>query len=114
MIVSPGQFHAVVTSPVEYVVIQRDKLPHTVEKRIDARERYALFIHPTLTNPYEIWRTEYDDGIRSRYIASFSGDNDIVVMVRVEPNGNIMWKFMQREARRMNKLRLGELIYYRK
>ena len=100
-----------IESPIEQIIIQKDKLPHTVEKRLDARERYANFIKTTIFNPLEIWAVQYENGIRHRYIAAYSGDNDIVIMITIEPDGNLFWNFMQRESRKMNKQREGELIY---
>jgi phage-Barnase-EndoU-ColicinE5/D-RelE like nuclease2 len=99
-------------SPIEHVTIKKSDLPHTVEKRTDARERYGLYLEPTITNPYEIWRTQYDDGsYRHRYIAAFTGNNDLMIVVKIEPNGCLFWNYMQREGRKMNKLREGELVY---
>jgi hypothetical protein len=37
-----------------------------------------------------------------------------MLAVRIEPDGCVFWNFMQREDRKMNKLREGELIYFRK
>lgn len=109
----PGDLHVVIDSPVEAVTIKKTNLSHTVEKRVDARERYALYIRPTIIEPYEIWRAEDWDGFRHHYIAAFFGKNDITVTVRTDPGGNMFWNFMQRDARRMNNLRQGELIHSR-
>lgn len=102
-----------VTSPIELVTIKREHLPHTVEKRLDARERYAHFIRPTVETPYEIWRQEGEHGYKHQYIAAFRGKNDLTVSVRTDDAGNLFWNFMQRDRRRMNGLREGELLYFR-
>jgi len=102
-----------ITSPIEQVNIRREHLPHTVEKRLDARERYAHFIRPTIETPYEIWRRNDDNGYKHHYIAAFSGKSDLTVSVRIDESGNLFWNFMQRDRRRMNGLREGELLYFR-
>jgi hypothetical protein len=107
----PGDLHIAIDSPVEVVTIKKTNLLHTVEKRLDARERYALYIRPTLIEPYEVWKAQAWDGPRHHYIAAFLGKNDITVTVRIDLDGNMFWNFMQRESRRMNNLRQGELIY---
>ena len=54
------------------VILHRDYLPHIVEKRADARERFAHYILPSLQDPLEVWLTQYDDGsYRRRFIALF-------------------------------------------
>lgn len=100
-------------SPVQEVIIKKEHLPHTVEKRLDARERYALYVKPTIEEPYEIWRVQEDEGFRHRYIAAFVGKHDITVTVKIDPDGDIFWNFMQRDDRKMNKLREGELLHFR-
>lgn len=102
-----------VETPVESVMLLDASLPHVVEKGADARERYANFILPTLRNPTEVWATQYDDAtVRHRYIKLFSGSkNDLLVIVRVEPDGSIFWNMMQRDRKRMNDLRVGERVF---
>jgi hypothetical protein len=69
-----------------------DLLEHVVEKRADARERYANFILPTLMAPDEVWETAYDDNTtRRRFIKLFSDSKyDILVIVNQLPNGQIV------------------------
>ncbi|MDO4769949.1 MAG: PBECR2 nuclease fold domain-containing protein [Brachymonas sp.] len=102
-----------VYTPVGDVTILDELLPHVVEKRLDARERYANFVIPTLMSPDEIWDTAYDDGTqRRRFIKLFTGSKyDIMVIVRQEPNGNILWNLINRDRKGMNILRTGDLIY---
>lgn len=101
-----------VTTPIEVVPIRYEWLPHLVVKAVDARERYANFILPTLRNPYEIWAPLYDDGtIRERYIGLFTGDKDFMVVVRVNKDGSMMWNVMQAESKKMNPHRMGGLIF---
>ncbi len=107
---------ALIETPVESVRIHDSSLLHVVEKRPDARERFANFIKPTLTNPTEVWETAYDDAtVRRRYIKVFAGVKyDLLVVVRVEPDGSIFWNMMQRERRKLNDLREGKLLYEEK
>jgi hypothetical protein len=101
-----------VTTPIGTVIIIDDLIPHIVEKREDARERYANFIIPTLTNPLEIWKVEYDDGsFRYRFVKLFDSKYEIMIIANVRYDGVILWNIMQRETKNMNKLRVGELIH---
>ena len=62
-------------TPLEPVVVSKERLKHTSEKRAAFRERYASFIIPTLTDPNEIWLTRYKDGsFRRRFIKLFKGE----------------------------------------
>ena len=103
-----------ITTPVESITIHDSSLPHVVEKRPEARERFANFILPTLRNPSEVWATQYDDAtLRHRYIKIFAGAKyDLIVIVRVEPDGSIFWNMMQRDRKKMNDLRVGDRIFY--
>jgi hypothetical protein len=101
-----------VTTPLEIVRITHGNLFHLIEKRDNARERYADYILPTLQNPIEIWGTAYNDGsTRNRYIGLFTGKTDIAVIVKVEPDGSIMWNMMNADRARMNRFREGELLW---
>ncbi|MES2948635.1 MAG: PBECR2 nuclease fold domain-containing protein [Pseudomonadota bacterium] len=110
--VQPGG-GVVVQTPVEMVMLLDASLPHVVEKTADARERYANFILPTLRSPTEVWATRYDDAtVRHRYIKLFSGAKyDLMVIVRVEPDGSIFWNMMQRDRKKMNDMRVGERVF---
>jgi SPP1 gp7 family putative phage head morphogenesis protein len=102
-----------ITTPIEDVIIHADRLPHMLEKRLEARERYANFILPTLTAPREIWLTKYADGWRRQYIGLFKGDHDMVAVVRVNRDGSILWNIMEAKDKKANKHREGIFIYGR-
>ena len=100
-----------VATPIERVFLKRELLAHLVEKTENARERYANFILPTLQSPFEVYRTEYEDGFRDRYIGLFTGKNDLLTVVRINKDGSLLWNIMQTDDRRMNKQRVGELLF---
>ena len=102
-----------VQTPVGPVTILEELLVHVVEKRLDARERYAPFVLPTLMTPDEVWATAYDDGTkRRRFIKLFTGGKyDIATIVMQNPNGSILWNVIIRERKGMNNLRVGALEY---
>ena len=102
-----------VQTPVGQVTILEELLAHVVEQRPDARERYAPFVLPTLMSPDEVWATAYDDGTkRRRFIKLFTGGKyDIMVVVRQEPNGDVLWNIINRDRKDMNNLRVGALEY---
>ncbi|MBS0476839.1 MAG: minor capsid protein [Proteobacteria bacterium] len=105
----------VVQTPIEQVAIRPELIPHTVDKRADGRERYANYVLATLENPFEVWLTAYDDGsYRKRYIGLFAAERDLLVVVRENRDGSLMWELynlMQRDGRGINKLREGVLLY---
>ncbi|MCC7413357.1 MAG: minor capsid protein [Gammaproteobacteria bacterium] len=100
-----------IRTPIEQVAARRELLAHIVEKRADARERYAAFILPTLEQPWEVWLTAYADGYRRRYIALYEGAKDLMVVVRLNRDGSLMWNIMQTDDRRMNRQRIGALLF---
>jgi SPP1 gp7 family putative phage head morphogenesis protein len=100
-----------VKSPVSEEVIDYHKLPHIVQKRTHARERYANYVLKTLQDPYEIYNKQYEDGPRRRYIGLFTGKNNLLVVVRINKDGSLLWNVMQADDKRINKQRKGELIY---
>jgi len=93
------------------VIIRAEYIPHLVEKQTDLRERYANFLIPALTNPYEIYLTQYEDGFRERYIGLFTGKENLLVVVRLNRDGSLVWNIMQADDRSMNKQRIGALLY---
>jgi hypothetical protein len=101
----------VIETPIDNVAIRLEWLYHLVEKQAEARERYANFIVPTLTTPYEIWLTAYDDGPRHRYIGLFQGINDLMSVVRINKDGSLLWNIMQAKDKNMNKMRVGSLLW---
>lgn len=100
-------------TPVGRVTLRDSEIPHVIEKRPDARERYGNFIKPTLEQPTEVWQTAYDDGTnRNRYLKVFEGSKyDVVVVVMMDEGGNIFWNMIPRNRKDMNKLRVGQLIH---
>lgn len=107
-----GQEYATIeTFDKDMAIAHRGKIPHTVEKREEARERYANYVIPTLEDPYEIWLTEYVDGLRKQYIGVFAGDKDVLVVVRKMKDGTILWNFMHAGDKEMNKHRIGEMLF---
>lgn len=104
-----------VETPVGKVSILDRLLPHVVEKRGDARERYGRFILPTLTRPDEVWSTAYDDDTtRQRFIKLFAGAKyDILVVVREQADGSVLWNVINRDRKGMNALRVGTPVYRR-
>jgi SPP1 gp7 family putative phage head morphogenesis protein len=105
----------VVKTPVEEVAIRPELLPHTVEKREDARERYANYVLATLKDPFEVWLTAYDDGsYRKRYIGVFAAQSDMLVVLRENLDGSLYWdlyNLLNASSKRLNSLREGDLLY---
>lgn len=102
-----------IASPLGEVLIQRSTLRHIVEKRQDARERYVKFALDTLTGPLEIWRVAYSDAsARLAFIGAYETKRQMLVVVSIQA-GNLLWNFMQTDAKALNKHRHGELLYKR-
>jgi hypothetical protein len=97
------------------VAIMDQLLTHVVDKRINGRERFGRFIIPTLSNPDEVWTTVYDDDTtRRRFIKLFSGAKyDILVIVREQADGSVLWNVINRDRKGMNALRVGTPVYRR-
>jgi hypothetical protein len=95
----------------DIAILSRETLPHLIEKRQDARERYARYIIPTLQNPYEVYLTEYPDGLRKRYIGLFSGKENLMIIIRMNRDGSLLWNIIQAKDKRMNNMRVGWLLY---
>lgn len=100
-----------IESPIGEVLIHADLLSHMVGKEGDARERYAGFIVPTLVDPFEIYATQYDDGVRLRYIGLFVGPENLLSVVRINRDGSLLWNVMQANDKAMNRRRVGELLW---
>ena len=101
-----------IKTPVMTVPIAYERLPHMVGKVDDERERYANFILPTLLHPFEVYATRYDDdSIRPRFIGLFKGPRQIMVVVRVNRDGTLLWNYMQSRDKDMNPHRIGNLIW---
>jgi hypothetical protein len=95
------------------ITININLLSHIVEKRDNGRERFALFAQQTLMQPYEVWRSLYDDNsYRYIYIGLFSDSRyHIAVIINIMADGNILWNYMNGELRSIEKLRVGELLH---
>jgi len=110
-VLGAGQLMRTVTTPIEQLAIRAELLPHIVEKLENARERYANFIIPALEDPFEVWLTPYDDGTyRKRYIALFEGRNDLLIVVRENRDGALLWELynvLNANSKRLNSLRQG-------
>jgi SPP1 gp7 family putative phage head morphogenesis protein len=102
-----------VDTPVGTELLRRDYIEHVVEKGPEARERFAKFILPTLTDPYEVWLTMYDDGRpRKRFIGLYKGAQyDVLVVCRQNTDGSIFWNMMPAEAKKLNQQRVGKLLW---
>ena len=94
----------------------RDKLAHIVMKEADARERYANFVLPTLHSPYEIWLKEHEDGkLRKNYVGLFQmGKNALLVVIRINRDGSLLWNMMQRDIKGLDSMRCGWLVFKKK
>lgn len=102
---------AIFQTPIGEVVVHRAQLPHIVEKRKDARERYAHFVVATMTTPFEVWSVDYDDGSsRLAFIGLFRGARHMLVVVS-RVNGLVLWNFMQSDRKALNKHRHGTLVF---
>ncbi|EPX6970181.1 PBECR2 nuclease fold domain-containing protein [Vibrio parahaemolyticus] len=93
------------------VLVQRSNIEHIVEKRNDARERYAPHALATITNPFEVWEVLYDNGDkRYAFISLFSSKRQVLVVVSIWEN-NVLWNFMNTDKKGLNKHRHGNLIF---
>jgi len=109
--IAPGG-QRIVTTPMGDAVIDDQWLFHIVEKRHDARERYAHLIIPTLERPTEIWLSPYGDEWRRRYIKLFSGPKyDLLVIVKTMPDGEVVWNAIPMDAKSLDKQRQGKLLW---
>lgn len=107
-----------VKTPVDTVLIDREITAHVVEKEQDARERYADYILPTLTDPNEVWITAYANGekieYRKRYIKAFKGNKKNrggLAVAAVRPDGSLLWNFIPTDPSGLDRNREGELLY---
>ncbi len=103
-----------ITTPIGPIQIEAKHLGHIVEKRRDARERYIHYALSTISDPYEVWRSEYDnDTVKLQFIGTFTSKYQMLVVV-AQHETHTLWNFMQIDAKRLNKHRSGEVIYQRK
>ncbi len=60
------------------------------------------------------WATRYDDGTtRPRLIGLFQGERQLAVILRIEQEGSILYSIMNADDKRLDKLRIGKLLYAR-
>ena len=106
----------IVETPMGSRVIRRELLAHMVEKRPDARERFANYVLPTLIQPFEVWLKQHEDGkLRENYIGLFRETKySLLIVVRINRDGSLVWNIMQREDKKMDKHREGMLVYKKK
>lgn len=106
----------IVKTPMGSRVIRRELLAHMVEKRADARERFANYVLPTLERPFEIWLKQHEDGkLRESYIGLFhEAKYSLLVVVRINRDGSLVWNMMNREPKKMDSLREGMLVHQKK
>ena len=109
----------IIKTPVEDVLLDREKVAHITAKFGDHRERFANRIIPTLTDPNEVWMTYYDNGeFRKRYIKLFEGTGREgragLSIVTETPGGGLLYNFMPREPAGLNRLREGVMLYPKK
>lgn len=96
---------------LESINVERDKIEHIVEKRRDARERYVNLAIDTLSDPFEVWQTAYDDDqVRYIFIGAYAQKYQMLVVV-APWDGKVLWNFMQTDQKGLNKHRRGDLLY---
>jgi hypothetical protein len=111
--IDPAILSLTVDTPMGDVTILRSSIYHIVEKRMDARERYVKMAMDTLSGPFEIWKVAFtDDTYRQAFIGAYESKRQMLVSVSLI-NGQVMWNFMQCDAKGLNKHRHGELLYKR-
>ncbi|EJL6264597.1 hypothetical protein NXK52_003458 [Vibrio cholerae] len=93
------------------LIVQRNNIEHIVEKRNDARERYAPHALATIKNPFEVWEVMYEkEERRYAFIGLFAQKRQMLVIVSIQKD-NVLWNFMHTDKKRLNKHRHGQLIY---
>ena len=93
------------------MALRREMIPHIVERRDAARERYADRILPTLQDPDEVWATYYDNGeVRMRWLKVWD-DNRGTWDITVDRGSNLLYNFMPACIRKLNSRRVGFLLY---
>lgn len=110
-----GEEEKTLNTCVGDISILRSNLEHIVEKRQDARERYANHALETVIYPYEVWITKYlneEEKEEHRYvfISLYDSKRQMHVVVSIWDK-NILWNFMHSDKKNLNKHRHGELIY---
>ena len=106
----------IVKTPMGSRVIRRELLAHMVEKRADARERFANYVLPTLERPFEVWLKQHEDGkLRESYIGLFhEAKYSLLVVGRNNRDGSLVWNMIDRGPKKMDSLREGMLVHQKK
>jgi len=100
----------VVETPIGEVTVRYEWLSHIVDKDNDARERWANFILPTLESPYEVWLSEYFDGLRHRYVGVFE-EVGLLAVIRLNQDGSLLWNMMRANGSYLDRQRAGLLLF---
>ena len=101
-----------IQTPLEPVVVNKEGLRYIAKERPDTREVYANFIIPTLTDPNEVWLTEYDDGsFRRRFIKLFRGKRNMLVVARENTDASVFWNTVPADKNYADDQREGTLLY---
>ena len=105
-----------VQTPVEDVLLSRDRVTRITYKFSDHRERFANRILPTLLEPSEVWMTYYDNGeYRKRYIKVFEGEGREgragFAIAEEVPGGAVLFNFIPKKRADLNRQRVGQLLY---
>ncbi len=108
-----GKTRRIINTPIGDVTLNLRYFLHLVEKRSDARERYANFIIPTLQQPLEVWEVEYTDGSkRLLFIGLFEGKRQMAVIVKEVDGELTLWNVINKsKPAKLDQQRLGKLIY---
>ena len=81
-----------------------------------SREEFANYVLPTLQNPSEVWR-QWSRTTSGRiiydqiYLARFKVRNSIMVAREMPKTGTLAWTLIPTDSRRVNKYRVGALLY---
>jgi hypothetical protein len=111
--VDPAILSLAVETPMGGGTILRSSIYHIVEKRMDARERYVKMALDTLCGPLEVWKVAFtNETYRLAFIGAYESKRQMLVSVSLV-RGQVMWNFMQSDAKALNKHRHGELLFKR-
>ncbi len=102
-----------VRTPIGTVVLRSAELDHIVVNRRARRERYANRILPTLSDPDEVWITEYDDGsYRHRYLRFYRGRRRHALSIVTDGADGMLYNFIPTLSNTdINHQRRGNLLY---
>ncbi len=99
-----------IDTPVDKVLLDRNKVAHITRKHEHHRERYANRVIPNLQEPNEIWMTYYDNGeFRKHYLKSWDDNKGTLSIITESRDGSLLYNFVPRSH--INSRRLGVLLY---